>query len=484
MLSRSRSAAAHPSRGRRTAQRGRRLLFRTVALTAVAGLGLSLHAAVPAPVVPEVSTGDQQIELSRATPNPVTPGDFAGYGFDQCLAPNQKAMDTWLRTSPFLAAGIYISGKSRACRDQPNLTPAWIRTQLARGWKLLPITLGPQASCSTRFPRYGNDPTIKAKPGKKKRYVPARKMGRAEAGSAVAEAKRLGIVAKSTLWYDLEAFDIGNTHCRESAMAFLHAWTVRLHELNYVSGVYSSAGSGIKMLDDARVNRPKAYRLPDRIWVARWDNKANTSTSYIREDGWRPGNRVKQYQGGHNETWGGVTINIDRNWLEVGQYNKAPISKRCGGVRVSYRTFPTLNPPTASSTPPVGRVKSLQCLLTEQGQYQGAINGKLNRRTLNAVTAWQSRRGLRARDAVGVQEWMTLHSAGTWSVLKTGSLGPAVRRVQLSLNAANPKLRLRASGRYDATTTAAVKAYQRRVGLKATGIVEKKTWRKLSNGIA
>ena len=60
------------------------------------------------------------------------------------------------------------------------------------------------------------------------------------------------------------------------------------------------------------------------IWIARWDGKANTSTSYIRNDGWRPGGRVKQYQGGHNETWGGVTINIDRNFLDVGKGSWAP----------------------------------------------------------------------------------------------------------------------------------------------------------------
>ena len=64
--------------------------------------------------------------------------------------------------------------------------------------------------------------------------------------------------------------------------------------------------------------RPGVFTLPDQIWIARWDGKANTSTSYIREDGWRPGGRVKQFQGGHNETWGGVTINIDRNYLDLG----------------------------------------------------------------------------------------------------------------------------------------------------------------------
>ncbi len=64
--------------------------------------------------------------------NRVTPGDFTGYGFDQCLAPSQSKMDTWMEYSPFSSVGIYISGDSRACRSQPNLTRTWISRQLAQ----------------------------------------------------------------------------------------------------------------------------------------------------------------------------------------------------------------------------------------------------------------------------------------------------------------------------------------------------------------
>ncbi len=65
--------------------------------------------------------------------NRVTPGNFTGYGFDQCVAPTQAAMDSWLTSSPYSAVGIYISGDSRGCMDQPNLTPAWVSTQLRNG---------------------------------------------------------------------------------------------------------------------------------------------------------------------------------------------------------------------------------------------------------------------------------------------------------------------------------------------------------------
>ena len=41
---------------------------------------------------------------------------------------------------------------------------------------------------------------------------------------------------------------------------------------------------------------------------------------------------MKQYRGGHNETWGGVTINIDRNFLDLGRGSfAAPASE--GSVR-------------------------------------------------------------------------------------------------------------------------------------------------------
>lgn len=443
----------------------------------LAALSLALSLALA------VTLGAVVAAPAQADDNPVTPGDFTGYGFDQCLAPTQSAMDTWLRTSPFLAVGIYISGDSRACRDQPNLTPTWIRTQLRKGWRLMPITLGPQASCSDRFPRYGNDPTINPKPGRNGKYGKARKMGRLEAVDAVGAATKLGIAEGSTLWYDLEAFDITNKHCRESALAFLSAWTTKVKALDFVSGVYSSAGSGIKMLDDVRVSRPSAYVLPDMIWVARWDNQANTSTSYIREDGWRPGGRVKQYQGGHNETWGGVTINIDRNWLEVGDGSVAAPETHCGGVRVDFATYPGIRPATADVKPSAAHVKAMQCLLKERERYAGRINGRYNAKTAAAVSAWQNQRGYRSTGVVGPRVWVSLTAAGPRPILKTGSTGPAVRRVQRALNAGNQNRRLAISGVFDARLTKAVRRYQKSHGLRRSGIVDKMTWRTLARGL-
>jgi hypothetical protein len=410
--------------------------------------------------------------------NVATPGNFTGYGFDQCLAPTQKAMNAWLNHSPFLAVGIYISGDSRACRSQPNLTPTWIATQLRKGWRLLPITLGPQASCSTRFPRYGNDETIKPRPGARNKYRPARRQGTAEATKAVAAAQALGIVERSTLWYDIEAFDSGNTNCRESAMAFLSAWTTQLHALNYVSGVYSSVASGIKMLDDARVSRPGVFTLPDRIWLARWDGVANTRSSYIRDDGWLPGGRVKQYQGGHDETWGGVRINIDRNFLDVGKGSTAAAETHCGGVTVNYRDYTQVGPGTTDT----GRVQALQCLLKEQDAYGGKVNGNYNAATRAAVSAWRETHGFTAGDTWTRQNWMSLTAAGPNAILKFGSAGPDVRRVQRALNAASNKSNVPVTGVFSRRTDKALRAYQKTVGLTVSGVAARPTWRQLRAG--
>jgi hypothetical protein len=415
--------------------------------------------------------------------NVVTPGDFTGYGFDQCHTPEQWKMNRWLQSSPFLAVGIYISGDSRACREQPNLTPTWVSTQLAAGWRLLPITLGPQASCQPRFPRYDDDVTISPRPGTSGLYSQAKKQGNQEAITTVGVAADLGIAPGSTLWYDLEGFDLRNTDCRESALAFLSGWTWQIRQLGYLSGVYSSAGSGLKMLDDARVNRPDEVVLPDQIWVARWDGVANTSTSYLREDGWRPHARIKQYQGGHNETWGGVTINIDRNFLDVGRGSVAVPETHCSGVKVAYGLYPTLQPATPDVTPPPSKVKALQCLLQEQGLYAGKINGLYTTRTIQAANAWQTQAGFTASTTWSRRHWVSLLSAGEPTVVKYGSVGPAVRRVQRTLNAITDReVPIKASGVFDATTTSALKYWQKAVGLEITGVAGTQTWAALAAG--
>src|SRR3954447_25341274 len=428
---------------------------------------------------------------TATTPNPATPGSMVGYGFDQCEAPSQAAMTAWLNSSPFRAVGIYMSGALRFCQAQTNLTPTWVATQLATGWHLLPIHLGAQASCTTRD-RYQKD---KISADATNTYATARSQGRAEANAAVTAARNLGITPQSTLYYDLEAFNAGIASCRSSSLWFLSAWTNRLHLSGYQSGVYSSALSGIKILDDARVTPGNPITLPDQIWIADWNKVADPNSGFIRPDGW-VGRRIHQYQGGHNETWGGVTINIDRDYLDLSAAAAPPpattptpppaptgttadklTDPRCTPATINRATYRYAAPGTRTSL-----YVPLQCLLKQQGLYTPSVTGTWNRATTAAVKAWQTRVHHRVQAGFTQSDWTSILAAGSSrTVLKAGMRNADVVRVQRALNAAMSP-RLSVTGYYNAATRAAVGAYQKRVGINPTRVVATLTWAALMKG--
>jgi peptidoglycan hydrolase-like protein with peptidoglycan-binding domain len=423
--------------------------------------------------------------------NRVTPGNFRGLGFDQCEAPSQSAMTAWIRNSPYRAAGIYISGDSRGCTRQANLTPTWVRNQLAAGWHLMPITLGPQAWCTTRD-RYLHQ--VRISPSTTNGYARARAQGRAEAAKSVAVARRLGIVPGSTLFYDLEAFDTGRSaSCTGSAQWFVSSWTRQLHSYGYASGYYSSAASGIRMLDDVRVRRGNRMMLPDQIWIADWNGKANTASTYIRSDGWQPHKRAHQYRGGHTERWGGVSINIDTNYVDLrtpnlpGTATPAPPAPKytgtstrdakCTSRSISRKIYRGMSAHVRKSL-----TVPLQCLLKQRHLYKYAVTGRWNPQTRVALRAFQRRVGQPVQSTVTRSNWVTLLAAGNaGTVLRAGARGPDVTRVQRAMNATGgPHVTVNAV--YGVSTQNAVGAYQRRVGMARTEVVGSPTWRSLRAG--
>jgi hypothetical protein len=417
--------------------------------------------------------------------NRVTPGNFTGYGFDQCETQSQEVMDAWLTSSPYWAVGIYIAGDNRHCGDdrQVHLTPEWVSTQLANGWRLLPITVGPQAPCYVnpkKKVRIYNAPADD--------FAAAREQGRLEAIDTVQRAQALGIAPKSTLWNDMEAFDTTNVRCRNSTLAFLSGWTEELHDLGYVSGVYSSAARGINALDDARVLEPGRFTMPDRVWIAEWvkpeayrppptATPPTLLSAYVRDDGWMPNSRMRQYRGGHDEAYGGARVNIDTNYLHLGRGTRAGRAPRfCGGTQVDFPRYRRLVLGNRGA-----QVSALQCLMKRKRLYGGAITGVFNRDTESAVRRFQEARGLRANGRMLRSTWTILLSEGPQPVLKIGSGGNTVRRVQRSLNAA-VHAELAVDGIFGPSTTAAVRRYQREVGLRRTGVVATDTWTLLQVG--
>ncbi|MFB9902641.1 DUF1906 domain-containing protein [Allokutzneria oryzae] len=246
----------------------------------------------------QVSTTDAVARPRAAAPRAVVPGIYRGAGFDTCTAPSSEAMRAWLG-SPYRAIGIYIGGISRAC-SQRNLTADWVAEQIAQGWRLVPIYVGHQAPCTTYRNRI--DPELSGA------------QGRGAADDAVVRATELGLAPGTTIYNDMESYDSSNVECREIVLTFLDNWTARVRELGFLSGVYSSVATGVRAL----ANAYDSPLLPDHIWLARWDNIPTTSDRAIPDHLWANRQRIKQYTGGHDETYNGVTINIDCDHLDVG----------------------------------------------------------------------------------------------------------------------------------------------------------------------
>jgi len=438
--------------------------FLTVPLRRAATTTMAGAAALIAALV---LSGSTPLLTPVASSNPVTPGPITGYGFDRCQTPSQSAMTAWHEHSPFRAVGVYMSGSLRYCSDQPNLTPTWVHTQLAAGWRLLPIHLGRQANCTTVARYQAHRISALAT----NNYAYARSQGAAEAKEAVAAAAKLGLPRHSTIFYDLESFDIGKSSCRDSALRFLGAWTTELKKLGYASGVYSSASTGIKMLDDARVDASNTVPLPSYIWIGDWNDKRNTASTYIRADGW-PGRRLHQYHGGHDATYGGVTMNIDSDYLDLHGFPKCTSTDV---NRTSYRF----------TTPDVRRdlVTPLQCLLKKLGYYPQTVTGAWNTWTTKAVQAFQAKLHHPQSVAFSRSDWVALLSAGTQrTVLKPGVKGWDVIRAQRALNAAT-SAGLTITGTYNSATQRAAAAYQKANGISpAQGIIATLTWRYLTLG--
>ena len=98
-------------------------------------------------------------------------------------------------------------------------------------------------------------------------------------------------------------------------LRFATSWTKELHLLGYRSGFYSNSDSGIADLVKNYANT--AYVMPDIIYDALWNDAANTSDPSLPATDWPDHQRIHQYLGGQNVTYGGDTINIDQDYLDV-----------------------------------------------------------------------------------------------------------------------------------------------------------------------
>jgi len=140
----------------------------------------------------------------------------------------------------------------------------------------------------------------------------ATNQGRAAATDAIAKAGGFGLPAGSPIYFDMEAYT-RTTSASAATLTFLSSWTSQLHTLGYVSGVYSSSSSGIADLGGAVGS---SYTLPDHVWTANWNGQQNTLDPYLPSTAWPSHQRIHQYRGGHDESYGLMTINIDNDYID------------------------------------------------------------------------------------------------------------------------------------------------------------------------
>ena len=297
---------------------------------------------------------------------------YTGLGFDACSTPSSSTMSAW-SASPYRAIGIYVGGANAAC-SQPNLTPTWVAQESAAGWVLLPIYVGLQA------PRNGCGCAG---------IVPSQAAaeGTAAADDAVNQAEAVGIGPGNPIYDDMENYSRGASNT-SSVLAFLSAWTTELHVRGYASGVYSSASSGIT---DLVAQVGTGYTEPDQIWNAEWNNQASTSSNYIPATEWANHQRLHQYQGGHNATYGGVTLNIDSDYVDAGAASGSAVFPDGTFVQVSgtpyFYEILGGSPMFVSDWTAVGGVQPYTVITQQQFDALGPVpaNGALFQTNTGAV---------------------------------------------------------------------------------------------------
>jgi Domain of unknown function (DUF1906) len=245
---------------------------------------------------------------------------YTGRGFDACSTPGTSTMSAW--RSSYRAIGVYIGGVNEASCAGKGLTPGWVRQESSAGWHLIPIYVGRQAP-SNECGCQGIGPSS------------AVQQGRFAAKDAVNQARSLGLGPGNPVYFDMESYPRGATNT-SAVLTFLGAWTAEMHALGYLSGVYSGGDSGIVDLVSKVGTR---YTEPDDLWIARWDGVRSTSDPSVPAEDWVNHERLHQNQGDHDETHGGVRVNVDGDYLD--------------GATAAAGTAPGASAPPAGTLAPV-----------------------------------------------------------------------------------------------------------------------------------
>jgi glucose/arabinose dehydrogenase/photosystem II stability/assembly factor-like uncharacterized protein len=260
-------------------------------------------------------SGASELNQSMAVtsiPNVGNTEVFVGQGFDICEIPTISQLQTLSMNSPYKVVNLYIGGSARACLNTA-LTSSYLKKMYQQGWKFIPTWVGPQAPCTGYSSRISSD------------VAAAYNQGISEANLAVERLAELGLTypdkTSSVVYYDIEHYGT-DTICREPVKAFMNGWVYQLHIRGNLAGVYGSTVCNTGLSDFL-----KNTNVPDVIWAARWYHSLGegyydpTASVWdlgpcIPNTAWADHQRILQYEGEHQETWGDLTLGIDSNVLD------------------------------------------------------------------------------------------------------------------------------------------------------------------------
>ena len=237
-----------------------------------------------------------------------------GQGFDNCKPLSVEGMQNWWDNSPYSTVNIYLGGISALCPfDELDIN--WYTQVAEQGWSFILTWAGPQApkgcpaDCKFRYPM-STDPGI------------AYLEGKLEALAAVETAENVGFKGQLVIYYDVESYSGADDETKATVALFIQGWTEQLHELGHIAGAYGAACTSYVV--DWAFNDPPL----DDVWVAQWNKEyaydpdtTVYNTTCLDGSGqppifWTNHQRLKQYTGPHNETYGGLTLKIDSDVLD------------------------------------------------------------------------------------------------------------------------------------------------------------------------
>jgi Domain of unknown function (DUF1906) len=191
--------------------------------------------------------------------------------------------------------GVYIGGDDRACA-QPYLSAWWINRVERMGWHVFPLYVGPQAPC------------VNAPGNLTFAASQAASQGTRAAADAAVQAASLRLPHGTPVIYDMEAY----SGCGGAVLRFIRAWDKKLRARGYGAAVYESF-SNVTDLIRARHSMTE----PDLIFYADWDGRATTNSPYMPSTMWAHHQRIHQYTGNTTQTWGGISISLDKDKLSA-----------------------------------------------------------------------------------------------------------------------------------------------------------------------